>query len=77
MRAKLIETKEDAALAKRVAWQINRITLIMCGLLVPGVVLFTSFEARISANTITLLKSFCALVFISTIAAVAFGRKRS
>jgi hypothetical protein len=77
MRAKLIEKKEDVALAKRVAWQINRITLIMCGILVPGVVLLTSFETRAPETVITLLKIFCGLVLTGIVASAIFGRKRS
>ena len=34
----------DDALAAKVSWQINRITLIMCGLLVPGVLLFIAYD---------------------------------
>lgn len=34
----------DAALAAKVAWQINRIMLAMCGLLVPGILLFIAYD---------------------------------
>ena len=77
MRAKLVEKKEDAALTKKVTWQIARITLIVCGIFVPAVVFFTSFETRAPEAVITGLKIFCALVFVGTLAAVIIGRKRS
>ena len=42
--AALPPSEADTALAAKVAWQLNRITLIMCGLLVPGVLLFIAYD---------------------------------
>ena len=36
----------DPALAGKVSWQIGRITLVMCGLLVPGTLLFIAWDIR-------------------------------
>jgi hypothetical protein len=77
MREKLVQKNGDVALAKRINWQIARITLIMCGILVPGVVFFTSFETRASETVIWSLKLFCVFVFVATLAVVAVGRKRA
>ena len=44
MRARLIEQPGDAALAAKVAHQITRMTVIMCGILVPGTLLWIAFN---------------------------------
>jgi hypothetical protein len=44
MRAQLVQEPGDADLAAKVDWQINRITLIMCGLLVPGIVIWVTYD---------------------------------
>lgn len=45
----------DDVLAAKVSWQINRITLIMCGLLVPGVLLFIAYDIE-AGPILTVLK---------------------
>jgi hypothetical protein len=44
MRARLAREPGDAELSAKVDWQINRITLIMCGLLVPGIVIWVTYD---------------------------------
>ena len=46
MRARLAEQPGDAALAAKVAHQITRMTVIMCGLLVPGTLLWIAFDIQ-------------------------------
>jgi hypothetical protein len=53
-RARLRATPGDAELARKVAYQINRITAIMCGLLVPGTLLFIAFNIRTGPIVTTL-----------------------
>lgn len=54
-RTRLRTTAGDAELARKVAYQINRITAVMCGLLVPGALLFIAFNIR-AGPIITALK---------------------
>ncbi|MBV9703578.1 MAG: hypothetical protein JO163_12690 [Methylobacteriaceae bacterium] len=58
----LVPASEDAALARKVAFQINRITVIMCGLFVPGTLLWIGFNIE-AGPIITALKwlSFAAI----------------
>jgi hypothetical protein len=44
MRKKLSQAAADARLAGRVSWQLMRMTLIMCGILVPGILLAVAFD---------------------------------
>ena len=44
MRAQLRQEPGDAPLSAKVDWQINRITLVMCGLLVPGIVIWVTYD---------------------------------
>ncbi len=55
MRAKLSGRPGDAELAAKVAHQIWRMTVIMCGLLVPGVLLWIAYDIQ-GGPIITLLK---------------------
>ena len=45
----------DRALRDKVAWQIGRITLIMCGVLVPGILVFIAYDIQ-AGPVITALK---------------------
>jgi hypothetical protein len=55
MRARLESATGDATLARKVSFQINRIVAIMCGLLVPGTLLFIAFNVK-AGPIITVLK---------------------
>jgi hypothetical protein len=55
MRARLSTAREDAALGAKVARQIWRMTIIMCGVLVPGALLFIAFDIE-GGPIITVLK---------------------
>ena len=55
MQARLHEEAGDAALAAKAAHQITRMTVIMCGLLVPGVLLWIAFDIQ-GGPIITALK---------------------
>ena len=46
MKARLHEEAGDAALAAKAAHQITRMTVIMCGLLVPGTLLWIAFDVQ-------------------------------
>ena len=41
------DAPEDAALAAKVRWQMRRMTLVMCGLLVPGAMALIMFSIRL------------------------------
>ncbi|WP_095202118.1 hypothetical protein [Mesorhizobium carmichaelinearum] len=75
MRAALAPTAGDEALAAKVSWQINRIMLIMCGLLVPGILLFIAYDIQ-AGPIITALKWLAiALMAVSTLTGIARQRK--
>lgn len=54
MQAKLTEEPGDAALAAKVAHQLTRMNVIMCGILVPGTMLWIIFDIDGSPIIITL-----------------------
>jgi len=62
LRAALVAAPGDAELARKVSFQINRITVIMCGVFVPGTMLWIAFNVQ-AGPIITVLKwlSFAAL----------------
>ncbi|WP_095086825.1 hypothetical protein [Mesorhizobium sophorae] len=77
VRAALVAAPGDEALASRVSWQINRIMLIMCGLLVPGILLFIAYDIE-AGPVITALKWLAiALMAVSTLAGVRRQKKSS
>jgi hypothetical protein len=55
MLARLREEAGDAAIAAKAAHQITRMTVIMCGLLVPGVLIWIAFDIQ-GGPIITALK---------------------
>jgi hypothetical protein len=75
MRAGLVAAVGDEALAAKVSWQINRIMLIMCGLLVPGILLFITYDIDAGPIITTLKWLAIALMGISTTVG-ALRRKR-
>ena len=75
LRAALVPASGDEDLATKVSWQINRIMLIMCGLLVPGILLFIAYDIQ-AGPTITALKWLAiALMAVSTLTGIARQRK--
>ncbi|MBB6412068.1 hypothetical protein [Mesorhizobium sangaii] len=75
VRAALIAAPGDEALASKVSWQINRIVLIMCGLLVPGILLFIAYDME-AGPIITALKWLAiALMAVSTVAGIRRQKK--
>ena len=75
VRAALLPAAGDEALASKVSWQINRIMLIMCGLLVPGILLFIAYDIQ-AGPIITALKWVAiVLMAVSTLTGVARQRK--
>ncbi|MBZ9994506.1 MULTISPECIES: hypothetical protein [unclassified Mesorhizobium] len=75
MREALVPAAGDEVLASKVSWQINRIMLIMCGLLVPGILLFIAYDIE-AGPIITALKWLAiALMAVSTLTGIARQRK--
>ncbi|MEO5756080.1 MAG: hypothetical protein ABIQ51_04405 [Mesorhizobium sp.] len=75
LRAALVPAAGDEALASKVSWQINRIMLIMCGLLVPGILLFIAYDIQ-AGPIITALKWLAiALMAVSTVTGIRRQRK--
>lgn len=64
----------DGPLAGKVSWQINRITLIMCGLLVPGVLVFIAYDIK-GGPIITALK-WAAIALMGLSTAVGMAKQR-
>ncbi|MDB5540854.1 MAG: hypothetical protein JWQ89_2581 [Devosia sp.] len=75
-RAQLAAAPGDAALDSKVSWQINRITLIMCGILVPGMLVWITYD--INAGPIVTVIKWVAigLMGVSTAAGVQKQRKQ-
>jgi hypothetical protein len=74
MRAGLVAEAGDDALAAKVSWQINRIMLIMCGLLVPGILLFIAYD--IDAGPIITTLKWLAIVLMAVSVAVGALQQR-
>jgi hypothetical protein len=55
LRSRLTPTPEAAALWSKVFWQIRRMVVLMCGALVPGILLFIAFDIH-GGPIITTLK---------------------
>lgn len=75
MRAALVEAPGDSALAAKVSWQVNRIMLVMCGLLVPGVLLFIAYDID-AGPIITTLKWLAAALLGFSLLVGAAGRRK-
>jgi hypothetical protein len=75
MRKELHATAEDAVLGAKVRWQINRIALLMCGALVPGILIWVAYDIRAGALITTLKWIAVGLVLLST-ASVVVGNRR-
>jgi hypothetical protein len=55
LRERLHATPETAALWSKVSWQIRRMVVLMCGALVPGILLWIAFDIK-GGPIITTLK---------------------
>lgn len=74
IRAALTHQTGDEALAAKVSWQINRIMLVMCGLLVPGILLFIAYDID-AGPVITALKWLAIAAIGLTLVVGALRRK--
>ncbi len=77
VRAGLVAESGDEALAAKVSWQINRIMLVMCGLLVPGILLFIAYDIDAGPVITTLKWLAIALMAVTTAIGALQRRKRS
>lgn len=75
VREALVSTAGDEALSSKVSWQINRIMLIMCGLLVPGILLFIAYDIQAGPIVMALKWLAIALMAVSTATGIARQRK--
>lgn len=75
IRAALVAAPGDEALAAKVSWQINRIMLVMCGLLVPGILLFIAYDIN-AGPIITALKWLAIALMAVSVGVGALQRKK-
>ncbi|MER9891537.1 hypothetical protein NKJ40_05465 [Mesorhizobium sp. M0119] len=71
----LVAVPGDQALAAKVSWQINRITLVLCGLLVPGLLLFIAYDID-AGPIITALKWLAIGLMALSVAIGAWQRRK-
>jgi len=76
MRQQWVAAPGDAALASKISWQINRITLIMCGVLVPGMLVWIAYDIDAGPIITTLKWLGIALMGVSMAAGVVNQRKQ-
>lgn len=76
VRAQLASTPATEALSARVSWQLLRMTLIMCGILVPGMLLWITFNID-GGPILSALKFVFALLLIGSTAITALKKKPS
>ncbi len=74
MKAKLRSTPGIEALDARVTWQLMRMTLIMCGVLVPGLLLWIAFDID-GGPLLTGLKLLLAFLLIASTTTAALRRR--
>lgn len=76
MRTGLAPSPGDGALAAKIAWQINRITLVMCGLLVPGMLIWITYDIH-AGPLVTALKWIAIAAMGASTALGVRGRRRN
>lgn len=76
IRTSLAPALGDGALASKIAWQINRITLVMCGLLVPGMLIWITYDIH-AGPLVTALKWIAIAAMGASTALGVRGRRRS
>ncbi|TIT19501.1 MAG: hypothetical protein E5W70_25070 [Mesorhizobium sp.] len=74
LHAALVAVPGDQALAAKVSWQINRITLVLCGLLVPGILLFIAYD--IEAGPIITALKWLAIALMAVSVAIGGWQRR-
>ncbi|MER8456138.1 hypothetical protein NKJ87_03930 [Mesorhizobium sp. M0027] len=74
MRAALVAVPGDQMLAAKVSWQINRITLVLCGLLVPGILLFIAYD--IDAGPVIAAMKWLAIGLMAVSVAIGAWQRR-
>lgn len=74
IRAALDAKPGDGDLAAKVSWQINRIIVIMCGFLVPGMLLFITYD--IQAGPIVTALKWASIALIGFSVLVSARRRR-
>ncbi|MER9866079.1 hypothetical protein NKJ35_02570 [Mesorhizobium sp. M0136] len=75
LHAAIVAVPGDQALAAKVSWQINRITLVLCGLLVPGILLFIAYDIE-AGPIITALKWLAIALMAVSVAIGAWQRRK-
>jgi hypothetical protein len=75
LRSQLTAAQGDQALSAKISGQINRITLIMCGLLVPGIVIWVTYDID-SGSIVTALKWLAAALMALSMASGLRRRNR-
>ncbi|MBY0530876.1 MAG: hypothetical protein K2P86_02790 [Xanthobacteraceae bacterium] len=76
LRAARITAAQDLALERKVSWQLLRMTLIMCGALVPGMLLWIALDID-GGPILTVLKIVCALLVAGSVATAALRKMPS
>jgi len=76
MRQQWVAAPGDEALASKISWQINRITLIMCGVLVPGMLVWIAYDIDAGPIITTIKWLGIALMGVSMAAGVVNQRKQ-
>ena len=74
MRGRLAPQQGDDALAWRIGWQVRRITLVMCGLLVPGMLLFVAYDID-GGPLLSAFKWLAAIIVMLSVAGLGQGIK--
>ena len=74
MRAQLAAASGDAALSSKISWQINRIMLIMCGLLVPGMLVWIAYD--IDAGPIIVMIKWLGIALMGVSMAAGLQKRR-
>ncbi len=75
MHGRLASHPDDDALAAKIRWQLGRITLVMCGLLVPGMLLFIAYDID-GGPLLSALKWLGAIIVLLSVAGLGRGGKK-
>lgn len=73
LRASRITAAQDLALERKVSWQLLRMTLIMCGILVPGMLLWIAFDID-GGPILAILKIFLVLTVVGSVTITALRK---
>jgi hypothetical protein len=73
-RAQLTAAPGDEALESKISWQTNRITLIMCGVLVPGMLVWIAYD--INAGPIVTAIKWLAIALMAVSTATGLQKQR-